>query len=78
MLSHEEMDGLLTGYKELDNLTNGFKPGEMIVLAARPSVGKTSFAMNIVENIAFSKRYEESPKNILIYSLEMSASLAMR
>ena len=73
MLSHEEMDGLLTGYKELDNLTNGFKPGEMIVLAARPSVGKTSFAMNIVENIAFSKRYEEKPKNILVYSLEMSA-----
>ena len=79
MLSHEEMDGLLTGYKELDNLTNGFKPGEMIVLAARPSVGKTSFAMNIVENIAFSKKYEEKPKNILVYSLEMSAtSLAMR
>ena len=79
MLSHEEMDGLLTGYKDLDNLTNGFKPGEMIVLAARPSVGKTSFAMNIVENIAFSKRYEENPKNILVYSLEMSAtSLAMR
>ena len=79
MLSHEEMDGLLTGYKELDNLTNGFKPGEMIVLAARPSVGKTSLAMNIVENIAFSKKYEENPKNILVYSLEMSAtSLAMR
>ena len=79
MLSHEEMDGLLTGYRELDNLTNGFKPGEMIVLAARPSVGKTSFAMNIVENIAFSKKYEEKPKNILVYSLEMSAtSLAMR
>ena len=75
MLSHEEMDGLLTGYKDLDNLTNGFKPGEMIVLAARPSVGKTSFAMNIVENIAFSKRYEENPKNILVYSLEMSATL---
>lgn len=79
MLSHEEMDGLLTGYKDLDNLTNGFKPGEMIVLAARPSVGKTSLAMNIVENIAFSKRYEKNPKNILVYSLEMSAtSLAMR
>ena len=79
MLSHEEMDGLLTGYKDLDNLTNGFKPGEMIVLAARPSVGKTSLAMNIVENIAFSKKYEKSPKNILVYSLEMSAtSLAMR
>lgn len=79
MLSHEEMDGLLSGYKNLDQLTNGFKPAEMIVIAARPSVGKTSLAMNIVENIAFSPKYLEDPKNILIFSLEMSAtSLAMR
>ena len=54
MLSREEVDGVLSGYSDLDALTNGFKPGEMIVLAARPSVGKTSLAMNIVENIAFS------------------------
>ncbi|MEC8043566.1 MAG: replicative DNA helicase [Verrucomicrobiota bacterium] len=79
MLSREEMDGLLTGYSDLDNLTNGFKPGEMIILAARPSVGKTSLAMNFVENIAFSPKYESSPKNTLVFSLEMSAtSLAMR
>ena len=79
MLSREEMDGLLTGYSDLDTLTNGFKPGEMIVLAARPSVGKTSLAMNIVENIAFSPKYLNCPKNILVFSLEMSAtSLAMR
>ena len=51
----------------------------MIVLAARPSVGKTSFAMNIVENIAFSSKYKESPRHALVFSLEMSAtSLAMR
>ena len=49
------MDGLLSGYKDLDQLTNGFKPAEMIVIAARPSVGKTSLAMNIVENVAFSQ-----------------------
>ena len=79
MLSREETDGVLTGYTDLDGLTNGFKPGEMIVLAARPSVGKTSFAMNIVENIAFSSKYIESPKHALVFSLEMSAtSLAMR
>ena len=79
MLSHEEMDGLLSGYKDLDQLTNGFKPAEMIVIAARPSVGKTSLAMNIVENVAFSPKYQESPKNLLVFSLEMSAtSLAMR
>ena len=79
MLSHEEMDGLHSGYKNLDQLTNGFKPAEMIVIAARPSVGKTSLAMNIVENVAFAPKYEADPKNILVFSLEMSAtSLAMR
>jgi len=79
MLSREETDGILTGYRDLDSLTNGFKPGEMIVLAARPSVGKTSLAMNIVENVAFSPNYQKSPKNSLVFSLEMSAtSLAMR
>lgn len=79
MLSKEESDGLLTGYKDLDNLTNGLKAAEMIVIAARPSVGKTSLAMNIVENISFSHKYINNPKNILVFSLEMSASsLAMR
>ncbi|MBT7406502.1 MAG: replicative DNA helicase [Opitutae bacterium] len=79
MLSKEESDGLLTGYKDLDNLTNGLKSSEMIVIAARPSVGKTSLAMNIVENISFSHKYINNPKNILVFSLEMSASsLAMR
>ncbi|MBT5717475.1 MAG: replicative DNA helicase [Opitutae bacterium] len=79
MLSKEEADGLLTGYKDLDNLTNGLKSAEMIVIAARPSVGKTSLAMNIVENIAFSHKYINNPKNTLVFSLEMSASsLAMR
>ena len=79
MLSKEESDGLLTGYKDLDNLTNGLKSSEMIVIAARPSVGKTSLAMNIVENISFSHKNINNPKNILVFSLEMSASsLAMR
>ena len=79
MLSKEESDGLFTGYKDLDNLTNGLKSAEMIVIAARPSVGKTSLAMNIVENISFSPKYINNPKNILVFSLEMSApSLAMR
>ena len=79
MLDKKDSDGLLTGYKDLDNLTNGLQPAEMVVLAARPSVGKTSLAMNIVENIAFSPKYLDDPKNILVFSLEMSAtSLAMR
>ena len=79
MLSREETDGVFTGYSDLDGLTNGFKPGEMIVLAARPSVGKTSLAMNIVENIAFNAQYQDQPRHALVFSLEMSAtSLAMR
>ena len=79
MLSREEVDGVLSGYSDLDALTNGFKPGEMIVLAARPSVGKTSLAMNIVENIAFSTTKNSREKHALVFSLEMSAtSLAMR
>ena len=77
--SREEVDGVLSGYSDLDALTNGFKPGEMIVLAARPSVGKTSLAMNIVENIAFSTTKNSREKHALVFSLEMSAtSLAMR
>ena len=75
MLSKEEADGLLTGYKDLDNLTNGLKSAEMVVIAARPSVGKTSLAMNIVENIAFSHKYINKPKNTLVFSMEIKVWL---
>lgn len=81
MFNDEELAGVKSGYAHLDRYTNGFKPGDMVVLAARPSVGKTSFAMNIVENVvlgAVAKRVE-SPPNVLVFSLEMSAmSLALR
>jgi len=60
--------GVMTGYKELDRMTNGLKGGEMFVLAARPSMGKTSFAMNIVENIAV-----ESGIPCAVFSLEMTS-----
>ena len=46
------LQGLKTGFTGLDSLTNGFHPGNLIILAARPSIGKTTFAMNIVENVA--------------------------
>ena len=46
------LSGIATGYADLDRMTNGLQPGEMIVIAARPSLGKTSLAMNIVENVA--------------------------
>lgn len=60
--------GLLTGFFNLDSVTNGYKPGQMIVLAARPGVGKTSFAMNVVTNIA----NQHPEKVIAVFNLEMS------
>lgn len=68
--------GIMTGFHDLDEMTNGFHGGEMIVIAARPSMGKTSFAMNIVENIAIRK---DNPVPVAVFSLEMtSESLVQR
>ncbi|MCL2648298.1 MAG: replicative DNA helicase [Phycisphaerales bacterium] len=63
----EHFSGLQTGYLELDNLTSGLQRGEMIIIAARPSVGKTSFAMNIVEHVGIDRE-----KPCAVFSLEMS------
>ncbi|HEY2799003.1 MAG TPA: DnaB-like helicase N-terminal domain-containing protein, partial [Chthoniobacterales bacterium] len=49
---HGGITGLATGFKDLDRLTSGLHPSEMIVIAARPSMGKTALAMNIVEHVA--------------------------
>lgn len=59
--------GILTGFHDLDNLTKGFKPGEMVVIAARPSVGKTSLAMNIVEHVSVDQKIPTG-----VFSLEMT------
>jgi replicative DNA helicase len=68
--------GIMTEFHDLDEMTNGFHGGEMIVIAARPSMGKTSFAMNIVENIAIRKN---NPIPVAVFSLEMtSESLVQR
>jgi replicative DNA helicase len=66
----------MTGFTDLDAMTNGLHGGEMIVVAARPSMGKTSFVMNIVENIAIRK---DNPVPCAVFSLEMtSESLVQR
>lgn len=71
---HEElqreqaMSGVPTGFVELDELTQGLQPGSLNIIAARPSVGKTSFAMNIVANIAMNPNVH---KPALVFSLEM-------
>lgn len=58
--------GIKTGYKGIDKLLNGLHPSDLIILAARPAVGKTSFAMNILENVALQGY------SCAVFSLEMS------
>jgi len=66
--------GLSTGFTELDKMTTGFHPGELIILAARPGVGKTSMALNMAAHIA-----SETQRAVAFFSLEMSdAKLTQR
>jgi replicative DNA helicase len=77
MMKKGELTGVTSGFKDLDQLTFGFQRQEMIVLAARPSVGKTSLALNVAEAAALPKKGVPVPT--LIFSLEMSsAQLALR
>ncbi len=69
-----EITGVPTGFYDLDRMTSGLQPGDMVVLAARPSMGKTAFAVNIAEHVALN---EGLP--VAIFSMEMGASqLAVR
>ncbi|MQS45011.1 replicative DNA helicase [Companilactobacillus mishanensis] len=63
-----DVTGLSTGYKDLDAMTTGLHPDELIILAARPGVGKTAFALNLVENAAVKDH-----ATVAMFSLEMSA-----
>ena len=62
-----ESGGLKTGFSELDNITSGFQKGELIIIAARPSMGKTALALNIASKIAI-----DSEKSVAFFSIEMS------
>ncbi len=74
-----ELAGLSSGFVDLDKMTFGFHAQEMIILAARPSMGKTSLAMNIAEAVALPTKPGVEGSGVLIFSLEMSAEqLAMR
>ena len=74
-----DLAGISTGLMNLDSVISGLRAGEMIVLAARPSMGKTSLAMNICENVALGVGGDETPKPVAIFSCEMSQeSLVMR
>ena len=63
------LSGISSGFRELDKLTAGLQKGELIIIAGRPSMGKTAFALNIAEHIALSDK--NNP--VAIFSMEMSA-----
>ena len=68
------LTGVATGFTDLDKMTSGLHPGEMVVIAARPSMGKTSLAMNIAEHVAIDQKLP-----VGVFSLEMtSESLVLR
>ena len=69
-----EVTGLSTGFTDLDKLTTGFHPHELIIIAARPAMGKTAFALNLATNIA-----QSTTKTVALFNMEMGAEqLAMR
>jgi len=69
-----QLTGLSTGFTDLDELTSGLQPSDLVIIAARPSMGKTAFALNLAEAAAMRGK-----KAVAVFSLEMSASqLAFR
>lgn len=72
--SGSDITGVPSGITDLDQRTSGWQPGELIILAARPSMGKTALALNFVESAMF-----QQPRPVLVFSMEMPASaLIMR
>lgn len=67
----DEITGIPSGYPALDHVTYGWQPGDLIILAARPSMGKTAFALNLARNAAL---HPQKPTSVAVFSLEMSAS----
>ena len=69
-----DVTGIATGFTDLDRMTSGLQPGDLVIVAGRPSMGKTAFSINIAENVAL-----DSKLPVAIFSMEMGASqLAMR
>ncbi|MBR1975841.1 MAG: replicative DNA helicase [Phascolarctobacterium sp.] len=69
------LTGIPTGFTDLDKLTSGLHPSDFIILAARPSMGKTAFALNVVQNVALrahKKLKKKEPYAVAFFSLEMS------
>ncbi len=76
MQETEGVTGLETGFTELDKITSGLQNGDLIIIAGRPSMGKTAFSMNIIEHVAITAK---EPKPVAVFSLEMpTEALVMR
>ncbi len=72
--SEDAITGVTTGFKDLDEMTSGLQPSDLVIVAARPSMGKTAFAMNLVESVLI-----KAEKPVLVFSMEMPAdSILMR
>jgi replicative DNA helicase len=71
--SRESVTGLSTGFVDLDKYTAGFHPSDLVIVAGRPSMGKTSFALNIAQHVGL-----EEKKPVAIFSLEMSKELLVQ
>ena len=69
---HGESEGLKTGFYDLDDMTSGFQKGDLVVIAARPSMGKTALALNIALNMAIKEN-----KSVAFFSIEMSRTQIM-
>ena len=65
--NHSMVTGLSTGYTDLDRQTSGMQPSDLILIAARPSMGKTAFVLNLAHNMTIKDK-----KTVAIFSLEMS------
>ncbi|QPG05881.1 replicative DNA helicase [Salinimonas marina] len=70
--TNKEVTGVTTGFTDLDKKTSGLQPSDLVIVAARPSMGKTTFAMNLCENAMMA---EEKP--VLVFSLEMPSEQIM-
>jgi replicative DNA helicase len=69
-----DVTGIPTGFSDLDSMTSGLQPGDLVIVAGRPSMGKTAFSLNIAENVAL-----DSGLPVAVFSMEMGATqLAMR
>ena len=71
------LTGVTTGFMDIDRKLLGMQAGDLIILAARPSMGKTSLALNIAEHVALGAR-NQPPKPVAVFSLEMSAESLVR